>query len=88
MEPNASTTSQPAVTATSPAKEAFRHMETSGFPYFTHVKIMQTTVAIDGAIVVVTKMDPSSSTVVAAAPLNPYQPSHRMKTPRQPSGRL
>ena len=74
--------------ATRPAREAFKHIETSGLPYFTQVRIMVTTVAMAGAMVVVTKMEPSSSTEVAAAPLKPYQPSHRMKTPSAPIGRL
>ena len=66
MEPNASVTSHGAVMATSPAREAFRHIETSGFPYLTQVKIMQVTVATAGAIVVVTKMEPNCSREVAA----------------------
>ena len=50
--------SQPAVVIpTRPAREAFRHMETSGLPYFTQVKIIQVTVAIAGAMVVVAKME-------------------------------
>ena len=81
-------TSQPAVIPTRPAKEAFRHMETSGLPYFTQVKIIHTTVAIAGEIVVVTKIEPNCSMLVAAAPLNPYQPSQRINTPRQPIGIL
>ena len=47
-----------------------------------------TTVAPSIATVVVRKMEPSCSILVAAAPLKPYQPSHRMKHPRQPMGRL
>ena len=74
--------------ATRPARDAFRHMETSGFPYLTHVNIMHTTVAMAGATVVVSVMDASCATLVAAAPLKPYQPSHNIKTPRQPRGRL
>ena len=81
---SASVTSQPAVIATSPASEAFRHIDTSGLPYLSHVKIIQTTVASAGAIVVVTKIEPSCSTDFAAAPLNPYQPSQRMNTPSAP----
>ena len=46
-------------------------METSGLPYFTQVKIMQVTVAIAGAMVVVAKMEASCGPLVAAAPLNP-----------------
>ena len=59
VAPRASVTSQGAVIATRPAREAFKHIETSGLPYLIHVKIMQTTVAIAGAIVVVTNTDPS-----------------------------
>ena len=57
--PNASVTSQGAVIATRPASEALRHIETSGLPYLTHVNIIHTTVAIEGAIVVVTNTDAS-----------------------------
>ena len=49
---------------------------------------MVTTVATAGAMVVVTNTDPSCSKEVQAAPLNPYQPSQRMNTPRAPIGRL
>ena len=74
--------------ATRPAKEEFKHIETSGFPYLSQVKIIQVTVAIAGATVVVRKIEPSCSTDVAAAPLNPYHPNQRMKQPRAPIGRL
>ena len=84
IAPNASVTSQGAVIATRPASEALRHIDTSGLPYLTHVKIIHTTVAIDGAIVVVTNTDASCSFVVQAAPLNPYHPSQRMNTPSAP----
>ena len=53
-------------------------------PYLIQVKIMQETVASAGAMVVVRKMVPSCGTDVAAAPLNPYQPNHRMNTPSAP----
>ena len=53
-----------------------------------HVNAIHTTVATAGATVVVKKIDPSVGTSVAAAPLNPYQPSQRINTPRQPIGRL
>ena len=86
--PVTSVTSQGAVIATRPAREALRHMETSGLPYLIQVKIIHTTVAIAGATVVVKNTDPSCSTLVQAAPLNPYQPSQRINTPRQPIGRL
>ena len=49
---------------------------------------MHTTVATEGATVVVRNTEPSCATLVQAAPLKPYQPSHRMKQPRQPSARL
>ena len=88
IAPKASVTSQGAVIATNPASEAFKHMETSGLPYLIHVKIIQTTVATAGAIVVVRKIEPSCSIEVAAAPLNPYQPSQRMNTPKAPSAML
>ena len=74
--------------ATSPAREAFKDIEISGLPYLIQVKIMVTTVATAGAIVVVTNTEPSCSTDVHAAPLNPYQPSQRMKTPSAPIVRL
>ena len=57
--PNASATSHGAVIATSPASEALRHMETSGLPYFNHVKIIHVTVANAGEMVVVTKTEPN-----------------------------
>ena len=47
---------QGAVIATRPAKEAFRHMDTSGFPFFRQVNIMQTKVATAGASVVLPKI--------------------------------
>jgi len=74
--------------ATSPASDALRHIETSGLPYFIHVNIIHTTVATAGAIVVVRKIDPKSSSEVAAAPLNPYQPNQRINTPSAPIVRL
>ena len=45
IAPKASQTSQGAVIATRPARDAFRHIETSGLPYFTQVMIIATTVA-------------------------------------------
>ena len=83
-EPRASRLAQPAVIPTSPAREALRHIETSGLPFLIQVKSIQTTVATPGAMVVVRKIEPSSSTEVAAAPLKPYQPNQRMKTPSAP----
>ena len=49
---------------------------------------MHTTVAIAGAIVVVTKTEPNCPILVHAAPLNPYQPNHKINTPRHPIGML
>ena len=86
MAPIASYESQPAVTPTRPASDALRHIETSGLPFLIHVNIIVTQVATEGAMVVVRKMAASSLAVVAAAPLNPYQPSQRMNTPRAPRG--
>ena len=84
LAPRASRASHPAVIATRPAKEALRHIETSGLPFFIHVKIMVVTVAAAGAMVVVINIEDSSEALVAAAPLKPYQPSQRMKTPSAP----
>ena len=58
-EPRASTTSQPAVIATRPAREALRLIETSGLPFLIQVKIIVTQVATAGAQVVVKKIDAS-----------------------------
>ena len=88
IAPVASVTSQPAVIATRPASDAFKHIETSGFPYLTHVNTIHTNVAIEGAIVVVTNTDANCSTDVQAAPLNPYQPSQRINTPKAPITKL
>ena len=74
--------------ATSPASDALRHMDTSGLPYFTQVKIIQVTVATAGATVVVRNTAPSVGISVAAAPLKPYQPNHRINTPRAATTRL
>ena len=52
------------------------------------MKIIHATVAVAGAIVVVTKIEASSAPSLAAAPLNPYQPSQRMNTPSAPSAML
>ena len=84
--PTPSTTSQGAVMATRPAREAFRHMETSGLPFLIQVKIMHTTVAVAGAMVVVLRILASWVASEAAAPLKPYQQNQRMKQPRAPSG--
>ena len=57
-------------------------------PYFIHVNIMQVTVAIAGATVVVRNTEPSWSIDVQAAPLKPYQPNQRINTPSAPIVRL
>ena len=85
LAPSASTAEQPAVTPTSPASEAFKHMETSGLPFFSQVKIIQVQVATAGAMVVVRKMDARDEVSQAAAPLKPYQPNQRIKQPSAPS---
>ena len=74
--------------ATKPANEAFKHMPTSGLPYFIQVKIIAVHVATAGAIVVVAKMVANWISFVAAAPLNPYHPNHKMKHPNAPNGIL
>ena len=83
--PIVSTEAQPAVIATKPASDAFKHIPTSGFPSLIQVNIIHTTVAVAGAIVVFIKIDARLSVFVAAAPLNPYHPNQRMKHPRAPS---
>ena len=82
--PTVSTEAHPAVIATKPARDALRHIPTSGFPSLIHVNIIQTTVAVAGAIVVFIKIDAKLSLFVAAAPLNPYHPNQRMKHPNAP----
>ena len=83
-EPMTSTFAHPAVTATRPARDPFKDMETSGLPFLIHVKIIALTVATAGATVVVAKICDNCIVSVAAAPLNPYQPNQRMNTPRAP----
>ena len=82
--PKPSTFAHPAVIATKPAREPFKHMDTSGLPYLTHVTIITVTVANAGANVVVAKICAILVTSAAAAPLNPYHPNHKMKHPRAP----
>lgn len=82
--PRASTVAQVAVMATRPARDALRHMDTSGFPLRAQVKIMHITVATAGAMVVLPRICAIWVTSAAAAPLKPYQPNHRMNTPRAP----
>ena len=53
--PSASTVAQVGVIATRPASEALSVIETSGFPFLIHVKIIVVTAATAGAIVVVVK---------------------------------
>jgi len=75
------------VIPTRPAKEAFRHMETSGAPFLIHVNIIQTKVATAGAIVVVPRICANCVGSDAAAPLNPYHANHKIKHPSAPSVR-
>ena len=72
---------------TSPASEALSDIETSGAPSLIQVKIMATQVATAGESVVVRNIDARVSESFAAAPLKPYQPNQRMKTPSAPSVR-
>lgn len=83
--PRASTEAQGAVIATRPARDAFRHIPTSGLPSLIQVKIIQETVAAPVATVVVRNTEPKLSIEVQAAPLKPYQPNQRMNTPSAPS---
>ena len=69
---------------TRPAREAFRHMETSGLPLRTQVKTMQVKVATAGARVVLPRIWASWAASAAAAPLKPYQQNQRMKHPSAP----
>ena len=82
--PTTSTEAQGAVIPTSPAREAFRHMDTSGFPLRIQVNTMQDTVATAGAMVVVPRIWAICVTSDAAAPLKPYQQNQRIKQPRAP----
>ena len=84
LAPKASKASHPAVIPTRPAREALRHIETSGLPFLIQVYNKVVQVATAGAIVVVTKMEAREFPSQAAAPLKPYQPNHRMKHPRAP----
>ena len=84
VAPIISRLAHPAVIPTKPAKPAFRHIDTSGFLFLTHVNINVVHVATAGATVVVAKIIPSWVKFVAAAPLNPYQPNQRMKQPSAP----
>ena len=49
---------------------------------------MAVTVATAGATVVVKRIEPKVGTSVAAAPLNPYHPNHRIKHPKAPFAML
>ena len=55
-DPNTFTASHPAVIATKPAKEPFKHIATSGFPYLIQVINITVHVATAGATVVVAKI--------------------------------
>ena len=87
VAPRASTVAQVGVMATRPASEAFKVIETSGFPFLNQVKNIVVMAATAGAIVVVVKTAASPPTPpnwVQAAPLNPYQPNHKMNVPNAP----
>ena len=82
--PIASTFAHPAVIATRPARDPFKDMETSGFPFLIHVYSIAVQVATAGAIVVVAKICDNCMVSVAAAPLKPYHPNQRINTPSAP----
>ena len=87
LAPRASTVAHVGVIATSPASAALSVMETSGFPFLTHVKIIVVIQASAGAIVVVVNTaasPPTPSSCTHAAPLNPYHPNQSMKVPSAP----
>ena len=92
--PNGLTASHPAVIPTRPARDALNVMETSGFPYFTQVKIMVVSVASAAARFVLKNTRPaltissSLSMPTVEAPLNPNQQNHRINTPRAAMDRL
>ena len=81
--PVAETLLQPAVTATSPAKDPLSVIDTSGFLYFIQVIIITPTVDVAAAIVVVVNIFAALFTEVAAAPLNPYHANQRINTPKR-----
>ena len=83
--PMESTTAQGAVIPTRPASDALSVMVTSGLPSLAQVKIMAATEAVAAPTVVVVKICATCAVVPPAAPLKPYQPNHRMKTPSAPS---
>ena len=88
------TRSHPAVIATSPAREPFRVIETSGLPYRIQVSSMTVVVAAAVAMFVVTKIRLAVSSVssplieTVEQPLNPNHANQRMNTPRAASVRL
>ena len=78
------TVSHPAVIATSPAREPFRDMETSGFFVTYPCDDHTVTVATAAERLVVTKILPaltiaSPSILTVEAPLNPNQQNQRIK---------
>ena len=86
VEPIASNAAHPAVTPTKPARHALIHIETSGLPFLIQVNIIVVTVATAGAMVVFKKIVANSLVEVAAAPLKPYQPNHKINAPKAPKG--
>ena len=84
--PGTETASQPAVTATSPAREPLSVIEMSGLPYLIQVIAIAVIVETDGATVVaMNTLAAESSTAYADEPLKPYHPNQRMNTPSAPS---
>ena len=60
----------------------------AGFPYLIQVINITVHVATAGATVVVAKIVANCRPFVAAAPLNPYHPNHKMKHPNAPIVKL
>ena len=83
------TTSQPAVIPTSPASAPLSVIDTSGFLYLIHVKIMVVTLAAAALRLVFINIFPASamlspSMLAVEQPLKPNQQNQRMNTPSAP----
>ena len=83
------TISQPAVIPTSPAKAPLSVIDTSGFLYLIHVKIIVVTLATAALKLVFINILParamlSPSIFTVEQPLKPNQQNHKMNTPSAP----
>ena len=87
-EPKGETISHPAVTPTRPAKAALNVIDTSGFLYLNHVKIIVVQQAVAAHIFVVINIFPaekivsSPSMLTVEQPLKPNQQNQSINTPR------